>query len=126
MRRAAAGPRAPGGFSLLEMLVALAVLALVVLSLLNLAGESTRTAAIVEERVLAGIVAENRAVEAATEPLAALAAHGAGEERLGDRDWRWTRTVAATGDGVVRIDIAVRPHDGDRVAAERILFRSGR
>ena len=51
------------GFTLLEMLIAVAVFALVVLALLNLVGESTRTAAVVEERVLAAIVAGNRAVE---------------------------------------------------------------
>jgi len=49
------------GFSLIELLVALAVFALAVLALLNLAGESTRTAVLLEERVLAGVVAENRA-----------------------------------------------------------------
>src|SRR3546814_10740875 len=52
------------GFSLIEMLVAVAVLSLVALAMLNLAGENTRTALVVEENVLAGIVADNRAVEA--------------------------------------------------------------
>lgn len=119
-------PRAQG-FSLLELLVALAVFSLVVLALLNLAGESTRTAVIVEERVLAGIVAGNRAVEAAVEPLDALAARGDGEERLGDRDWRWTRAVSATDDvGVLRVDIAVHAAGSDRIAAETVLFRNAR
>lgn len=113
------------GFSLLEMLVALAVFGLVVLALLNLAGENNRTAAIVEERVLAGVVADNRAVEAAVEPLQALARATDGSERLGDRDWRWTRTVAATDDAsILRVEIAVRPADDARIAAEAIVFRS--
>ena len=120
-------PRRSSGFTLLELLVALAVFSLVVLALLNLAGESTRTAVIVEERVLAGIVAENRAVEAAIEPLADLAAHGKGDERLGDRGWHWTRTLGATDDeAVLRIDIAVYPSGSDRIAAESVLFRSAR
>lgn len=115
------------GFSLLEMLVALAVFGLVVLALLNLAGENTRTAAIVEERVLAGVVADNRAVEASIEPLAALADAIAGDERVGDRDWRWTRSVDATDDpGIVRVEIAVRPADAERVVAEATVFRSVR
>lgn len=113
------------GFSLLEMLVALAVFGLVVIALLNLSGENTRTTAIVEERVLAGVVAENRAVEAATEPLQALARATEGSERLGDREWHWTRTVNATDDAaIVRVEVAVMAAGSDRIAAETVLFRS--
>ncbi|MDH5824141.1 type II secretion system minor pseudopilin GspI [Luteimonas sp. RD2P54] len=115
------------GFSLLEMLVALAVFGLVVIALLNLSGESIRTAAIVEERVLAGVVAENRAVEAATEPLPALARASAGTERLGEREWRWTRTVHATDDAAIaRVEVAVMAAGSDRIAAEVTLFRGVR
>ncbi|MEZ0470486.1 type II secretion system minor pseudopilin GspI [Luteimonas sp. B3_2_R+30] len=113
------------GFSLLEMLVALAVFGLVVIALLNLSGENTRTTAIVEERVLAGVVAENRAVEAATEPLQALARMTDGSERLGDREWHWTRTVNATDDAaIVRVEVTVTAAGSDRIAAETTLFRS--
>lgn len=122
-----AATRRASGFTLLELLVALAVFALVVLALLNLAGEGTRTTVIVEERVLAGIVAGNRAVESAIEPVEALAAEAAGLERLGERDWRWTRTVGGTADeSVVRIDIAVYADGSDRIAAETMLLRRSR
>ena len=49
------------GFSLLELLVALAIFGMAVVGLLNLSGESTRTAVILEERALAAVVAENQA-----------------------------------------------------------------
>lgn len=115
------------GFTLLELLVALAVFALAVLALLNLAGETTRTAALVEERVLAGIVAGNRAVEASVEPLPALAARAEGEERQGDRDWRWSRTLEPTDDAaLVRIEILVRPAGSAHVAAQAVLLRGAR
>lgn len=115
------------GFSLLEMLVAMAVFGLVVIALLNLSGENTRTTAIVEERVLAGVVAENRAVEAMIEPVQALAGATEGSERLGDRDWHWTRTVSATDDAaIVRVEVTVTAAGSDRIAAETTLFRSAR
>lgn len=115
------------GFSLVEMLVAVAVLSLVALALLNLAGENTRTALVVEERVLAGIVADNRAVEAMLATPAELAANDAGTESAGDRQWRWTRNVNRTGaDAIARIDVAILPADEDRVAAEAHVFRSMR
>ena len=71
------------GFSLIEMLVALAVFSLAVLGLLNMAGENTRSAVIIQERVLAGVVAENRAVEAMTEPASLLASATEGVESAG-------------------------------------------
>lgn len=112
------------GFSLIELMVALAVFALTVLALLHLAGENTRSALVVEEAVLAGVVADNRAVEAMLAAPGGLRGDAEGEAHAGDRDWRWTRTVAATDmDGLVRIDIRVLPEGEDRVAAELSLLR---
>ncbi len=106
------------------MLVALAVFGLAVLGLLNLAGESTRAALVIEERVLAGVVADNRAVDAMTAPAAELAGISEGVESAGDHDWRWTRTPRATDDpGIVRLDISVRPATEERIAAELSVFR---
>lgn len=111
------------GFSLIELLVALAVFALVVVGLLNLAGESVRTAVHVEESVLAGIVADNIAAEAQLLEATMLASPAQGSERLGDRDWRWRRTAAATGsDGLLRIDVEVMRPDDDGVIASVSVF----
>lgn len=116
--------RGAHGFSLVELLVALAVFALVVVGLLNLAGESARTAAHIEENVLAGIVAGNVAAEAQLLEPAELAAPAHGGEHLGGRDWHWRRQATATGDdGLLRIDVDVlRPEDGG-VAATASVFR---
>lgn len=119
------GGRQGAGFSLVEMLVALVVFALAVLGLLNLAGESTRTAVAIEERVLAAIVADSVAVEAAVVDVRALGPDAEGHEDAGGRDWRWTRTTAATADPhLLRVDIRVSPLGESRVAAEVSLFRS--
>ncbi len=110
------------GFTLIELLVALAVFSLAALALLNLSGENTRSAARVEARTLGGIVAENLAVEAMTAPVIGEGT-SSGRTPLAGRDWRWTRTVAATEDAdLVRIDIRVAT-DEDQ-AADRTLFRS--
>ena len=118
-------PGRVAGFSLIELLVAVSVFSLTVLALLNLAGENTRSAMVIEQRVLAGVVADNRAVEAMMATPAQLAsAVDGGEVVLGDRTWRWTRRVAATEvDAMVRIDVAVMPAAEDRVAAEATLYR---
>jgi len=121
---AATDRRAARGFSLIELLVALAVFALVVVAMLNLSGESVRTAVHVEERVLAGIVAANVAAEAQLLEPAQLAASQQGSQTLGDRQWAWRRTATDTGsDGLLRVEIEVlRPGDGG-VAASASVFR---
>ncbi|MCR5881093.1 type II secretion system minor pseudopilin GspI [Phenylobacterium sp. J367] len=115
--------RAEQGFTLLEMLVALAVLSLGALALLNLAGESTRQATAVEDRFFAGVVAENEAVEALTAPVAPALGEEGGEASLGGQTWRWTRAVSRTTDpGVLLIDVRVAPRGG-RTAGEVTVFR---
>ena len=108
------------GFTLIEMLVALAVFGLAAMALLNLSGENTRSAARVETRTLGGIVAENLAVEAATLPTIAEGT-ASGSVELAGRRWRWTRIATAPGAGMLRIDIRVSDAEGQ--AAERTLFR---
>jgi len=118
-------PASRNGFTLIELLVALAVFSLAALALLNLAGENTRTAGAIEERVLAGVVAENRAVEALAAVRAPPLGVSNGVERAGERAWRWTRTVTPTPDpSILRVDVRVAPVDGRRTVAEVSLFRA--
>ena len=110
-----------GGFTLLEVLIALAVFGLAALALLNLTGENTRSAARVEARTWAGIVADNLAVEATLTPALTDGA-AEGTTPLAGRNWRWTRTVVSTAVGdIQRVDIRVSDDDGP--AAERVVFR---
>lgn len=110
------------GFTLVEMLVAMAVFALAAMALLNLSGENTRSAARVEDRTLGGVVAENVAVESAVAPQLPDGLSD-GRVSLAGRDWSWTRVVTATDDpDLQRVDIRVSGDEGQ--AAERILFRS--
>ena len=110
------------GFTLIEMLVALAVFGLAAMALLNLSGENTRSAARVETRTLGGVVAENLAVEAATLPSIGEG-RSSGQVELAGRRWTWTRAVTATDvAGMLRIDVRVSDAEGQ--AAERTLFRA--
>ena len=115
---------AEAGFSLVEMLVALAVFSLAVLALLNLSGQNARTALAVEEQVLAGVVADNLAAEAMLAEDVALAAEQEGRETAGDRDWRWRRRLVPTEvAGLVRVEVEVRGADESRLVATRSVFR---
>lgn len=126
-RSQAAGvrPRAREGFTLLEMVVALAVFSLVALAILHLAGENTRTARHVEDRILAGVIAENLAVDVFATPNPPAVGQTEGVVEMASRRWGWTRTVAPTDQpGVVRIDIAVAL-DGRQAAALTVVRDEG-
>lgn len=117
-------PRTESGFTLLELLVALAIFSLAVVALLNLAGENTRAAALVQERVMGGVVAENRVVELLASRAPPLEGRATGETELGDRRWRWATDVAVTDDpSILRVTVLVRPADADRIAGEVVAFR---
>ena len=117
---AEAAPRE--GFSLLEILVALAVFALAAMALLNLSGESVRTAARVQDRTLGGIVADNVAAEAAL----GMGTNSAGQAVLAGRQWTWRRDIQPTGvAGLERIEVRVSPGEAAaEEAARRIVFRT--
>ncbi|MEE5089640.1 type II secretion system minor pseudopilin GspI [Xanthomonas euvesicatoria] len=102
--------RASGGFSLLELIVALAIFGMAVVGLLNLSGESTRTAVVLEERALAAVVAENQAIEATLAPAPAIRAPANGQVMLGGCSWEWQRqSLPAGATGLLRIEVRVRP-----------------
>ena len=112
------------GFTLLEMLVALAVLSLAVLALVNLAGENVRNQAVIESRIFANVVAENRAVEALTSLVPLSIGETNGTEEEASRLWRWTRKVSTTAEpGILRVDIEVKPTDTEQVLGAVTLFR---
>lgn len=111
------------GFSLLEMLVALAVLALALLALLKLSAETTRAAVLAEERVLAEVVADNHAVDAMLLPARGLAP-AYGLVRNGDRDWRWQVEPLPAANGLVRIAVRVANPASGQLLAERQLLRA--
>lgn len=103
--RAEAGTR---GFTLIEIMVALAVFSLAAMALIRLEGATIRGAGILDETLAAQIVARNVAALAVTDADAPVAGRSTGVEANMGRRWTWTRTVQPTGDvRIVRIDVAV-------------------
>ena len=113
------------GFTLVELLVALTVFSLAAMALINLSGENTRAAGRIETKALAGVVAENRAVEVLTSDRPPPLGVTNGVEQAGMRSWRWTRRVAVTADpDILRIDIVVLDPASPRPAGALTVFRS--
>ena len=96
------------GFTLIEIMVALAVFSLAALALVRLESATVRGAATIDETLAAGMLARTVATEAATDARAPTLGSEAGEASNGGRRWRWTRLVAPTADSrVLQIDVAV-------------------
>lgn len=107
------------GFTLLEMLVALAVFSLAALSLVRLQGVTLRTAADLDSKAMGQIVARNLMVAVQTDPVPPTVGEAKGDVANGGRQWRWTRTVSATGDKrLLRVDLTV---DGQPGASPAVL-----
>lgn len=115
--------RRSSGFTLIEVMVALAVFSLAALALIRLEGATLRTAAVLDGAVLGRIVARNVAVDAVTSAPAPALGQSAGVEQNGGRAWRWTRQVTATGDNrILRVDVAVLDPAGG-IAARLTMVR---
>lgn len=106
------------GFTLLEMLVALAVFSLAALALIRLQGVTVRTAADLDSKIIAQIVARNLMVDIQTAPTPPSLGEAQGEVDNGGRLWRWTRTAKAMDDKrLLQIIVAVTASDGGSPAS---------
>jgi general secretion pathway protein I len=115
MKRARDGE---AGFTLIEMLVALAVFSIAALALLRLNGFALSTTARLDSRTLAQIVVENEAALALTDPPPVV--RGTSQRTVENGGYRFNvqRTVTPTADmRLVRIDLlAVAADSGTRAA----------
>ena len=113
------------GFTLIEMLVALAIFSLAALALLRLEGATVSTAARLQDQALAQIVARNLAVEALTDPVAPPLGESSGSVENGGRRWAWTRVTALSPEPrIQQIEIRVRSERGPEAAALTIFRRA--
>lgn len=86
------------GFTLLEMLVALAIFSLAALALVRLQGVSARTSVDLNSRTMAQLVARNLMVERMTDPQPPTRGVSEGMEENGGRQWSWAQQVEPSED----------------------------
>lgn len=96
------------GFTLIEMIVALAIFSLAALALLRLEGATLSSTASLAERAVGQTVVRNLAVEVLTDPSAPSFGTVSGSVINGGRTWTWTRNVTRTDDSrIARVDFIV-------------------
>ena len=114
------------GFTLIEMLVALAIFSLAALALLRLGGATATNSASLSDQAIAQIVARNLAVETLSDPQPPVFGTSQGDAANGGRRWRWTRTVSRSPEArIQQIEILVQPEAGGPGRATLTIFRRG-
>lgn len=90
------------GFTLLEVLVALAIFALVAASVLGVSARSLQNAARLEEKTLAMWVADNRLSEMQLASEVPATGKQEGQVEFANRQWQWQSNVEATSEPTMR------------------------
>src|SRR5690606_36725893 len=104
--------RASAGFTLMAVLVAVAVLGIAVLGVMSLAGQELHNVASLKERTIAQWVAFNRLTEVRISGQWPETGDSDGDVEMARRQWHWEMTVSDTADeDLRRLDISVSPAD---------------
>lgn len=97
------------GFTLLEVLVALAFLAIMLGSLFSQMSQYGRQGAMLKEKTLAGWVARNQVVEWQLKTPWPSPLEKKGKEKMAGHEWAWKVKISNSEDPQVRrIDVEVR------------------
>ena len=118
-------PAQERGFTLIEMLVALAIFSLTALALLRLGGATAANSARLTDQALAQIAARNIAVEALTDPVAPTYGTQGGTMVNAGRRWRWVRVTERSPEARIQlITIRVEGLQGPGVATLTVFRRA--
>jgi general secretion pathway protein I len=119
------------GFTLLEVLVALAIFALVAASVLTASARSLQTAARLEEKTLAMWIADNRLSELQLAETPASAGRDQGELEFAGRRWQWQSEIQSTSEPSMRrvtlwvAPLPARAHPGGDLRERSVVSLSG-
>ncbi len=111
------------GFTLVEVLAALLIFSFAIVALTHSGAESVRAVSVLEHKTYAGIVADNRIVQARLKPL--KVGVSSGTESAAGRDYEWREDVSETeSDGFYQIIVTVQEKNRDQILITRTAFRT--
>ncbi|MBH9366177.1 GspI family T2SS minor pseudopilin variant XcpV [Pseudomonas aeruginosa] len=109
------------GFTLLEVLVALAIFAMVAASVLSASARSLQNASRLEDKTLAMWIADNRLNELQLEQTPPSSGRNQGELEFAGRRWEWRTQVDSTAEQDMRrviVWVAAKPLGRERGSIE--------
>jgi len=106
------------GFTLLEVLAALVIVALGMLGVIEAVSQTARNSAYVRDKTVAHWIAMNQLTRVRLAPQAPKVDKSSDQVEMSDRRWRWTMEVSQTAvESVRRIDVSVRLQDADEASS---------
>ena len=105
------------GFTLVEVLVALVILAVALSAMIKTASENTLNTAYLRDKYLAGLVAMNKIDELQAGKAWPSTGNSNGNAEMANQNWHWSMKVEATPDESLRkIMLKISPEqDRDRI-----------
>lgn len=115
------------GFTLLEILVALAVLALGMAAVMSSTSQSSSSTAYMKDKTLAHWVAMNKMTELQLGNEWPGVGVRNGDYEMANRDWRWEAKISDTeDDDVRRVDLNVYAEQGSKQSLAYVMGYLGR
>ena len=112
------------GFSLVETVAAMGILALAAIPLMQVTTDASRNAASLESRLLARTVAENVMARSMATQDVIDAGISAGQEVQMGRTYNWVRTANEAQQGALQnLRVEVRPAESEQVLASLISLK---
>ncbi len=111
------------GFTLIEVVIALAVISISMAAVINGVGKNISNASYLREKTLAQWVASNKITEIQLSDAALDDSDTNGESELAGRSWEWNITVSDTDVEVIkRVVVEVGPEDSEEILASVTAF----
>jgi general secretion pathway protein I len=108
--------RSTRGFTLLEVMVALLIVAIALLAGASAMSQSIKEAQMMRDRTYASWIAQNRITELRLAPATPDVGATNGEVQYANTDWKWRAVVSDTGvDDLYRIDVSVSFTNSDNI-----------
>ncbi|MCF6323265.1 MAG: type II secretion system minor pseudopilin GspI [Gammaproteobacteria bacterium] len=115
------------GFTLLEVMVALTVIAIGLGAVITEASRNISNATLLEAKTLAHWVATNKVVEMQVANAWPSAGEESDDVEMAGRDWYWTMIVIDTPDErIKRMDVEVRTDSGSERPVVKVIAYLGR
>ena len=112
------------GFTLIEVIVALGIFGMAVVSLIHMQAESTKSALALRDRAIAGIVAENVLIDLYTRADELPNGGNSGQTDMAGQTWQWSSSIGETPNPLVRqLDVDVRLAGAALVLSSRTGFK---
>ena len=114
------------GFTLIEVLIALAVLAIALSAVIKGVGANANNAAHLRDRMLAHWVAMNKVTELQTDTAFPTPGVTTGTMLMAEHEWTWQVTVSTTPNATIqRLDVEVRSKKEDKQPLDSLIAYAG-